>query len=307
MPNVDAGTAMNTIPRWTLDPRPGTAVYEVTLPDGLPVDAQAVRAAHDRVLAAFSADRDDTVLHVTLTGRTLRLRYRTDVLDREAAARIAGYHQRTEAAFTDDPFRPGERLYRSGDHGRRLPDGKLEFLGRRDTQVRIRGFRVEIGEIESALLRVPGVRDAAVVVVRGTRLVAFCTGAAPVDADVVREKLAGSLPAYMVPSVVHWRRRLPLTAHGRTDRHTLTSLAQNLDTRADGPRTPVELRLAAAWAEVLGIPADGIGRHDHFFDRGGTSLTAAKLVTALDRAITLDDVIRHPVLEDLAGLLDRTA
>jgi amino acid adenylation domain-containing protein len=215
--------------------------------------------------------------------------------------------ERTKAAFTEDPYRPGERLYRSGDHGRWLPDGKLEFLGRRDSQVKIRGFRIEIGEIENALLRVAGVRDGAVVVVRGTQLVAFCTGPLPVDASVVREKLAASLPAYMVPTVVLWRERLPLTANGKTDRKTLTALAEDLDTGAEEPGTPGERRLAAAWAEVLGIPAERIGRHDHFFDRGGTSLAAVKLAIALDRAITLKDVTRHPVLADLAGLLDRTA
>lgn len=91
--------------------------------------------------------------------------------------------ERTRAAFTTDPYRPGERLYRSGDHGRWLPDGKLEFLGRRDSQVKIRGFRIEIGEIENALLRVPGVRDGAVVVVGGTRLVAFCAGSDALGSD----------------------------------------------------------------------------------------------------------------------------
>ncbi|MFJ2155406.1 amino acid adenylation domain-containing protein [Streptomyces sp. NPDC087856] len=212
--------------------------------------------------------------------------------------------ERTRAAFTDDPYRPGERLYRSGDHGRWRPDGKLEFLGRRDSQVKIRGFRVEIGEIENALLRVDGVRDGAVVVVRGTQLVAFCTGPRPVAAGAVRERLAQSLPAYMVPSVVHWRASLPLTANGKTDRRTLTALAGDLDAVGDGPDTPAERRLAAAWAVVLGIPADRIGRQDHFFDRGGTSLAAVKLAVALDRAISLKDVTRHPVLADLAGLLD---
>ncbi|MFJ2889440.1 amino acid adenylation domain-containing protein [Streptomyces sp. NPDC087305] len=212
--------------------------------------------------------------------------------------------ERTRAAFTEDPYRPGERLYRSGDHGRWRPDGKLEFLGRRDSQVKIRGFRVEIGEIENALLRVDGVRDGAVVVVRGTQLVAFCTGPRPVEAGAVRERLAQSLPAYMVPSVVHWRASLPLTANGKTDRRTLTALAGDLDAVGDGPDTPAERRLAAAWAVVLGIPADRIGRQDHFFDRGGTSLAAVKLAVALDRAISLKDVTRHPVLADLAGLLD---
>ena len=212
--------------------------------------------------------------------------------------------ERTAAAFTEDPYRPGERLYRSGDHGRWRPDGKLEFLGRRDSQVKIRGFRIEIGEIENALLRVDGVRDGAVVVVRGTQLVAFCTGARPVEADAVRARLAESLPAYMVPSVVHWRASLPLTANGKTDRRTLTALAGDLDAVGEGPGTPAERRLAAAWAVVLGIPADRIGRQDHFFDRGGTSLAAVKLAVALDRAISLKDVTRHPVLADLAGLLD---
>ncbi|WP_427919286.1 non-ribosomal peptide synthetase [Streptomyces sp. cg40] len=213
--------------------------------------------------------------------------------------------ERTAAAFTEDPYRPGERLYRSGDHGRWRPDGKLEFLGRRDSQVKIRGFRIEIGEIENALLRVDGVRDGAVVVVRGTQLVAFCTGARPVTADAVRARLAESLPAYMVPSVVHWRASLPLTANGKTDRRTLTALAGDLDAVGEGPGTPAERRLADAWAVVLGIPADRIGRQDHFFDRGGTSLAAVKLAVALDRAISLKDVTRHPVLADLAGLLER--
>ncbi|MEV1024835.1 non-ribosomal peptide synthetase [Streptomyces sp. NPDC050264] len=214
--------------------------------------------------------------------------------------------ERTKAAFGEDPYRPGERLYRSGDHGRWLPDGKLEFLGRRDGQVKIRGFRVEIGEIENTLLRVDGVRDGAVIVVRGTQLAAFCTGPRPVAAGIVRERVAASLPAYMVPAVVHWRERLPLTANGKIDRRALTALAEELAGGTDLPRTDTERRLADAWAEVLGIPAGRIGRHDHFFDLGGSSLSAVKLVIALDRVITLKDVVSQPVLAELAGLLDRT-
>ncbi|MFD7813536.1 amino acid adenylation domain-containing protein [Streptomyces sp. NPDC059785] len=218
--------------------------------------------------------------------------------------------ERTRQAFLEDPHRPGERLYRSGDQGRWLPDGKLEFLGRRDTQVKLRGFRIEIGEIEAALLRVPGVRDCAVVVARGARLVAFCAGGIPVATEILLERLGRSLPAYMVPSAVHWRESLPLTANGKTDRKTLTALAGELDVVEDVLREPVtddERRMAAAWAEVLGIPGDRIGRHDDFFDRGGTSLAAVKLAIALDRAVSLKDVTRHPVLADLAGLLGQRA
>ncbi|WP_189780383.1 non-ribosomal peptide synthetase [Streptomyces capitiformicae] len=216
--------------------------------------------------------------------------------------------ERTRRAFTTDPYHPGERLYRSGDHGRWRPDGKLEFLGRRDTQVKVRGFRIEIGEVENALLRLEGVRDGAVVVADGaTHLVAFHSGR-PLAGEVLRERLAASLPAYMVPSVFHWRESLPLTANGKTDRRTLTALAGQLDA-AEGesgarPVTPTEQRLAASWAEVLGVPRARVGRHDHFFDRGGTSLSAVKLAIALDRAVSLKDVARHPVLSDLAALID---
>ncbi|MFF3325060.1 amino acid adenylation domain-containing protein [Streptomyces sp. NPDC002889] len=220
--------------------------------------------------------------------------------------------ERTRSAFMTDPYRKGQRLYRGGDYGRWGPEGKLEFLGRRDTQVKIRGFRIEIGEIENALLGVHGVRDGAVVVAeradRSKHLVAFYCGRLPVDAGVLVERLGASLPEYMVPSAFHWREDLPLTANGKIDKKTLKTLAGELDVVEDGyraPSTPTEQRLAAAWGHVLGIPQDRIGRQDHFFDRGGTSLSAVKLAIALDRAVTLKDVTRHPVLADLADLVDR--
>ena len=112
--------------------------------------------------------------------------------------------ERTRRAFIADPHREGHRLYRSGDYGRWLPEGKLEFLGRRDIQVKISGFRIEIGEIENTLLRLPRVRDAAVVVTEradhSKRLVAFYTGQQPLDAEVLRDRLRASLPEYMVPT-----------------------------------------------------------------------------------------------------------
>src|SRR5437773_1184148 len=210
-----------------------------------------------------------------------------------------------------DPHREGQRLYRGGDYGRWLPEGKLEFLGRRDTQVKISGFRIEIGEIENTLLRVPGVRDGAVVVReradQSKHLVAFYSGQQPLDANVLRDRLGESLPEYMVPSAYHWRENLPLTANGKIDRRALMAIGGELDVAEqdhDGPSTATEHRLAAAWADVLGIPKDKIGRRDHFFDLGGTSLSAVKLVISLERAVSLKDLTGHPILADLATLID---
>ncbi len=219
--------------------------------------------------------------------------------------------ERTRLAYLTDPHRPGERLYCGGDYGRWLPDGKLEFLGRRDNQVKISGFRIEIGEIENALLTVPGVRDGAVVVAQradqSRHLVAFYSSLQPLRVDLLRHGLSSSLPEYMVPAVYHWRESLPLTANGKIDKKKLTTLAAQLGVAAenhDAPRTATELRLAAAWSKVLGIPETQIGRRDHFFDRGGTSLSAVKLALALDRAVSLKDVTRNPVLADLAEVFD---
>jgi len=219
--------------------------------------------------------------------------------------------ERTRRAFMADPHREGQRLYRSGDYGRWLPEGKLEFLGRRDTQVKISGFRIEIGEIENTLLRVPGVRDGAVVVSeradQSKHLAAFYSGPRPLDANALRDRLGESLPEYMVPSAYHWRESLPLTANGKTDRKALTALAGELDVAEqdlDGPSTATEHWLAAVWAEVLGTPKDQIGRRDHFFDLGGTSLSALKLAITLDRAVSFQDLTDHPILADLATLID---
>jgi len=220
---------------------------------------------------------------------------------------------RTQRAFRSDPHREGQRLYRSGDYGRWLPEGKLEFLGRRDFQVKISGFRIEIGEIENALLRVPRVREGAVVVTaeradRSSRLVAFYSGERPLDANALRERLSESLPKYMVPSAFHWRDCLPLTDNGKIDSKALAALAGELEAAEQSrerPSTATEHRLAAAWAEVLGIPQDELGRWDHFFNLGGTSLSAIKLAIALDRALSFKEIASHPILAHQAELMDR--
>jgi hypothetical protein len=202
-------------------------------------------------------------------------------------------------------------VYRSGDYGRGLPDGKLEFLGRRDSQIKISGFRIEIGEIENQLLKLPGVREGAVVVTEGAdpnkHLVAFCSGDRPPNPGVLRDRLSDSLPKYMVPTAFHWRNSLPLTDNGKIDRKALTALATELDVAEqnhEGPITATEHWLASVWAKVLGIPKDQIGRRDHFFDLGGTSLSGLRLAIALDRAVSFKDLKDHPILADLAALVD---
>ncbi|MET8286713.1 amino acid adenylation domain-containing protein [Streptomyces sp. NPDC005132] len=223
--------------------------------------------------------------------------------------------ERTREAYRKDPYRSGERLYLGGDRGRWHPGGSLEFLGRRDNQVKIRGFRIEIGEIENTLLRVPGVRDGAVVVAEsagGTHLIAYYCGRS-LPTDVLREALGAVLPAYMIPSAFHRQESLPLTANGKIDTKALTALAEQTATGAaddreaesgSAPHTPAERKLAGVWADLLGLPEHSVGRRDHFFDSGGTSLTAVKLTVALDRAVSLKDITAHPVLADLAALLD---
>jgi hypothetical protein len=210
-----------------------------------------------------------------------------------------------------DPQRAGHRLYRSGDFGRWLPDGKLEFLGRRDTQVKISGFRIEIGEIENTLLRLPGIRNGAVVVAgragHTRRLVAFYSSDGPIDSGVLRQQSGASLPVYMVPSSFHWQESLPLTANGKVDRKALVGLADALEDagqRHDGPNTATEQRVAEAWAEVLGIPSHQIGRTDNFFALGGTSLSAVKLAIALDRAVSIKDIVARATLAELAMLVE---
>ncbi len=188
---------------------------------------------------------------------------------------------RTGQAFIPDPFRAGERLYRSGDYGRWQADGKLEFLGRRDAQVKVRGFRVELGEVENSLMEIPGVSHCAVVVTgndRSKQLVAFYSGQR-LDSELIESRLSKTLPTYMVPSAFYWRGSLPLTANGKIDRKALVALVADLSAAGNGVEAPVtaaERRVAAAWAEVLGISKSRIGRQDHFFDRGGTSLCAGE-------------------------------
>ncbi|MEV0537302.1 amino acid adenylation domain-containing protein, partial [Kitasatospora sp. NPDC050463] len=222
-----------------------------------------------------------------------------------------GYHGRpdlTAEKFLPNPYGPaGARLYATGDLARFLPDGTLECLGRIDNQVKIRGYRIELGEIETVLSGHPGVRQA-VVTVRDEALVAYVVPAADsADTTALRAHLAGTLPEYMVPAAFVTIDTVPLSNSGKVDVRALP--APDLDAFTTGgghtaPRTPLEERLAAIWAEVLGLPQVGV--EDSFFDLGGDSIRAVRLVGAMREAgydVSIPDVFQQRTIAALATAL----
>jgi amino acid adenylation domain-containing protein len=204
-------------------------------------------------------------------------------------------------------------MYRTGDVVRWLGDGRIEFLGRNDAQVKVRGFRVELGEIEARLAEHPAVREAVVVAREDTpgdrRLVAYFTGAAEVEA--LRAHLAHGLPEYMVPAAYVGLERLPLTPNGKTDRKALPAPEGDAYARRgyEAPATGTEVALAEIWSEVLRL--DRVGRHDHFFELGGHSLLAVRVISRVRQAFgteaALRDVFERPVLADFARGVDEAA
>ncbi|MET9545046.1 amino acid adenylation domain-containing protein [Streptomyces sp. NPDC006627] len=219
----------------------------------------------------------------------------------------------TSERFVADPYgEPGTRMYRTGDRVRWAADGNLEFLGRSDGQVKIRGHRIEPGETESAFMACPGIAQAAVLVRddhRGVkRLVAYLVGdgrtAAENDAAVTaaRARVADTLPDYMVPSaVVVLDGPLPLTPNGKLDRRALPEPHWTAVSGADAPATEAETTLAALFADVLGLPSVGV--HDSFFELGGDSIVAVQLVNRAREAglrISPRDVFRLRTVAALA-------
>ncbi|MFI8835437.1 non-ribosomal peptide synthase/polyketide synthase [Streptomyces afghaniensis] len=221
-----------------------------------------------------------------------------------------GYLNRPELTaerFVPDPFGPaGSRLYRSGDLARRRPDGSLEFLGRADDQVKVRGYRIEPGEISTRLSEHPAVREA-VVIVRDERLVAYLVvdGELPSTAEL-RAFVAGALPEYMVPAAFVELERIPLTVNGKLDRRALPEPDASVETSHTfvAPRTPTEERVAEVWQEVLGV--ERVGVEDGFFELGGDSIRAVALVGALRAAgfdVAVRDVFEHRTVAGLTELI----
>ncbi|MFF7964982.1 amino acid adenylation domain-containing protein [Streptomyces sp. NPDC007903] len=221
-----------------------------------------------------------------------------------------GYADRPEltaAKFGDDPFVPGGRLYRSGDLARWLADGTLEYLGRIDDQVQIRGTRVEPDEVAAALRAVPGVRDALVVgrttPDRGTVLAGYYVAEAPIDTVLLRERLRRTLPAYMVPASFTRIDRIPLTPSGKADRSALRPPHESPKaTGGEQPRNRAEAVLAEVWAHVLGHEAVGI--HDDYFALGGDSIRMLRVraeAEARGLLFSLTDLLHNPTVAGLAA------
>ncbi|HMB53893.1 MAG TPA: condensation domain-containing protein, partial [Thermoanaerobaculia bacterium] len=230
-----------------------------------------------------------------------------------------GNPRSTAERFVPDPFgdEPGARLYRTGDRVRWLPTGELEFLGRVDQQVKVRGFRIEPGEVEAVLAAHPAVRECAVLARGETagdkRLVAWWTPEDGVDAEVgevgegeLREHLAARLPEWMVPVRLVRLAALPLTPNGKLDRAALPEPEAAADGDLAPPREGLEATVAGLWRELLGVEA--VGRESDFFALGGHSLLATRLVSRLRAALGVEVELRAlfeaPTLAAFAARLE---
>lgn len=213
----------------------------------------------------------------------------------------------TADRFRPHPLRKGERIYLTGDLGRWMAEGLVEYLGRRDAQVKIRGHRVELGEVEARLKACPGVENAAVVVVADgadRALAAYVTGRMA-NGSALRDQLRGDLPPYMVPQSITVLEHLPITTNGKLDVAALPApdLAGQSASRSGEPcETETEMALEAIWREV--IDAEVIGATDSFFDLGGHSLNLAKLVSLVHQRLGIDlplsMVFRSPTVREMA-------
>lgn len=222
----------------------------------------------------------------------------------------------TAERFVPDPFSVavGARLYQTGDLARYLPGGDLEYVGRRDDQVKVRGFRIEVGEIEAALKQHENVRKAVVLVKEekpgDKRLVAYLVcerdGAGSAPASEFREHLKRLLPQHMVPSAFLTLDALPLTANGKIDKHALLKLMPERPERPHSfvaPRTWAEKQLADIWADVLGV--ERVGIHDNFFDLGGDSILSLQIISRANQMgfhLSTKQVFQYKTVAEQAAL-----
>jgi tyrocidine synthetase-3 len=220
----------------------------------------------------------------------------------------------TAEKFIANPFEKGLKMFRTGDLGKRLPDGNIQFIGRKDDQVKIRGFRVELGEIENAIRtedRIDAVLVAAKVLSTGEKeLVAYIVSNVTWNASTLTEYLSQRLPAYMIPSHFVQMERLPLTPSGKIDRKKLPEpegLGMSTGIAYQAPTTEIEEKLVSVWEELLG--REQIGIKDDFFKAGGHSLKAMRLTSLIHQTfnvrLELKSIFANPVLQQQAQLIQQ--
>uniref|UniRef100_UPI0009EC47EB non-ribosomal peptide synthase/polyketide synthase n=1 Tax=Pseudomonas sp. NBRC 111119 TaxID=1661034 RepID=UPI0009EC47EB len=225
-----------------------------------------------------------------------------------------GYHRRpglTAERFVPCPNHAGERLYRTGDKARQRPDGTLEYLGRLDHQVKLRGLRIELGEVENQLVQHPGVREAVVLVVDNRHLVAWIVMQAEAQVagwqTLLKNWLLGRLPEFMVPGTLVNMAALPVTANGKLDRRALPAPQLHEHAEYAAPQTPIERALADIWQALLGVSQ--VGLDDNFFDLGGDSIISMQAVSRARQvgiALNPRDLFQYQTLRSLAVVATST-
>ncbi|MFC2146509.1 amino acid adenylation domain-containing protein, partial [Acidobacteriota bacterium] len=220
----------------------------------------------------------------------------------------------TNECFIDNPFNINTKMYRTGDVGRWLADGNIEYLSRLDNQVKIRGFRVEPGEIEFRLLSHHDIKEAVVITREGEDgdkyLCAYFVSTGNLEVSVLQSYLSQLLPGYMIPSYFLCIERIPLTPNGKVDRNALPGPKVQLEKTPVAPRNKVEEKVADLWSEMLGIEKEMISINGNFFQLGGHSLKAIALVSRIHKAfdvrIPLAEVFKKPTIRALAEYIHGT-
>jgi amino acid adenylation domain-containing protein len=222
-----------------------------------------------------------------------------------------GYRGRpdlTSERFVDDPFAPGERMYRTGDLGRVLPDGEIDCLGRADSQVKLRGFRIELAEIEAAIEQLPGVRKSVVKLLelgQAAQLVAYWTADTGVEVAALKAHLQKMLPPYMVPAHYVLMDAWPMTPAGKIDRKILPAPRVEAREGGDPLRDDFDARVAEIWQELLGVTE--LGLEDDFFALGGQSLLAVRFVAAVKARLgvpfSLATLFAAPTLREVSDAI----
>ncbi|MGS2808624.1 amino acid adenylation domain-containing protein [Nocardia sp. MW-W600-9] len=309
------GEAIDTALWARLRALPGTAVYNCYGPTETTVEAVVAPVATSEIPTIGTANGGmagyvlDSRLRPVPPGVVGEL-YLSGV---QLARGYLGKPAITADRFCADPHRPGQRMYRTGDLVRRLPGGRFGYLGRADAQVKVRGYRIEVGEIETALRRSADIDTAAVTVVRragGASLVGFVVGKAgrAVVVSRVRADLAQRLPAYMIPARIVVLEQLPVNVNGKLDGHALRELAEQTLSAADGnaaAETPTEIALSEVFAELFDGRAPGVDAD--FYELGVDSIVAISLVNkARRRGIALNPrmVLACPTIRELAAAAD---